>query len=171
MSAGGTGRWDDDRLERNEGVLIRDDTSEAEACDDETDRCAPDEIVEDPIDDQHVPGTPDDLPYDYGVEVPPPADQALNTIDHAGTYGSWDVGETGPAGEGDEPALGRPEEKELWRKQKPLIEAAEREEQHYRGLEPEQAEAAHEALAEDAEEPLPEAPGGTSATGSAPKPE
>ncbi|MBW6469455.1 MAG: hypothetical protein K0B85_09910 [Coriobacteriia bacterium] len=171
MSAGGTGRWDDDRLERDEGVLIRDDSTAAEGCDDETDRCAPDEIVEDPIEDRHVPGTPDDLPYDYGVEIPPPADQALDTIDHAGTHGGWGVGETGPADEGDEPQLGRPEERELWRRQKPLIEAAEREEQHYRGLAPEHAEAIHEALAEDAEEPLSEAPDGTSATGSASRPE
>jgi hypothetical protein len=57
MSAGGTGRWDDDKLERDEGVLIRDDTSSAEGCDEETDRCAPDEVVEDPVDDRHVPGT------------------------------------------------------------------------------------------------------------------
>jgi len=166
MSADGTERWDDDDLEREEGVFVRRSGGTIEGCDDETDQCAPDDTVEDPIEDRHVPGTPDDLPYDYGVETPPPADQTLDTIADEGLPGrGMGVGHTGAPSDREPPDLGGPEQRELWDKQEPLIELSEREEQHYRTLTPEQAELAHEALAEDAEEPLAEAPGGTSATG------
>lgn len=157
--------WDDERLEHDEGTLIRTGV-EPEGCDPVEDRCAPDEVVEDPIEDRHVPGTVDDLPYDYGVETPPAADQLLESIEHPDAQAGWDVGETGPADEGDEQPLGRPEERELWSKQRTLIEISDHEEQHYRGLEPEKAEQIHEALAEDAAEPFTEGPEGTSATGS-----
>jgi len=167
MSADGNERWDDDKLEKEEGVFVRGTTSAAEGCDEETDACPPDEVIEDAVEDRHVPGTADDLPYDYGVENPPPADQALDTVVDEGLPGrGLGVGRTGAAGEGEPPDLGEPEEQELWSKQEPLIELSEREEQHYRTLSDEEAEAAHDALAEDAEEPLSEAPGGESATGS-----
>lgn len=151
MGNGGPRYWDDENLEQDEGAFIR-TGSTAEGCDPVEDRCAPDDVVEDPIEDRHVPGTVDDLPYDYGVETPPAADQLLDTIEVPGAESRWDVGETGSAGEGDEPVLGRPEERELWSKQKPLIEISEIEEGHYRGLDSERAEAIHEALAEDAAE-------------------
>lgn len=157
--------WDDEKFERDEGVLTPDTAGETAGCDQDSDDCAPDEVVGDPIDDKHVPGTADDLPYDYGIETPAPADQALEAIGRP-SKSARGVGATGPAEEGEESALGEPDEKELWRKQEPLIEIAEAEEQHYRGLTEEQAEAAHDALAEDAEDPLPNASGGTSATGS-----
>jgi hypothetical protein len=45
------------------------------------------------LSDHGVPGTPDDLPYDYGVDVPPAADQQILSPErrHAG---SGPLGET-----------------------------------------------------------------------------
>ncbi|MDY0088460.1 MAG: hypothetical protein RBS78_07935, partial [Coriobacteriia bacterium] len=163
MADDGPRYWDDERLEQDEGTLIR-TGSEAEGCDPVKDRCAPDEVVEDPIEDRHVPGTVDDLPYDYGVETPPAADQLYELIERPDAQAAWDVGETGPADEGEERPLGKPEERELWSKQRTLIEISDDEEQHYRGLDPVRAEQLHDALAEDAAEPLTEAPEGSCAS-------
>ena len=155
------GIFGDDKVERVDGILHAESGGEV-GCEGD---CAPDDYVEDPINDDGVPGTVDDLPYDYGVETAPAADQMLGLIERPG--GPWGVGTTGPADEGDEPDLGGPEERELWRAQRPLIEEADVEERHFPGLEEEDVSAVADASSEDSAEALPDSPEGTSATGSA----
>lgn len=154
--------FEDDELAREEGILHSRDGGHEVHCEGE---CAPDENVEDPINEHGVPGTVDDLPYDLGVETARAADETLDSIERPAVT-SWSVGATGPADSGPETELGRPEERELWRMQRPLIEEAEAEERHYTGLPEESLPGIAEASAEDAAEVLPDAPDGTSATGS-----
>ena len=151
----------EDELTREDGVLFSRSGHREVGCEGE---CAPDDYVADPINDDGVPGTVDDLPYDYGLETPQAADGMLSSIERPPTA-SWGVGDTGPAGEGDETDLGEPDERELWDMQRPLIEEAEVEERHFAGLAEEDIPAVAEASAEDAAEVLPDAPGGTSSTG------
>jgi hypothetical protein len=153
--------FEDDELARDEGILVSRGGGRGVGCEGE---CAPDDHVEDPVNDSGVPGTADDLPYDYGVETARAADEMLGSIERP-SAGSWGVGSTGPAGEGEEQPLGRPEERELWQQQQPLIEEAEAEERHFAGLREEDVPATIQAIAEDSAEVLPEAPDGTSATG------
>lgn len=152
--------FEDDELEREGGVFVSKNGGHEVGCDD--DECAPDDYVEDPVNDEGVPGTVDDLPYDYGVETPRAADEVLESHDRTA---AWGVGETRGVDKDAEAPLGRPEERELWRKQKPLIEESEREERHYAGLRDEDIPDVADASAEDAAEVLPDAPEGTSATG------
>jgi hypothetical protein len=157
--------FDEEEFEREGGVFVsKSDGSHDLDCDD---RCAPDDLVEDPINDEGVPGTPDDLPYDYGVEKAQPADLSLTSTGR-GTGWSGHVGHTGADEDSDEPPLGRPEERELWRKQRPLIEEADDEAARYRGLSDEEIPDVESAIGEDAAEVLSETPDGASATGSAP---
>lgn len=127
---------------------------------------APDDMVEDLIADEGVPGTPDDLPYDYGVEVAQPVDQMMSIVEHHNA-GFGAMGETGAEDDADEPPLGGPEERELWRRQKPLVQESEDEAVRYAGLEGDDIAGIEGALGEDAAEVLPETPDGGSATGSA----
>jgi len=151
----------EDELTREDGVLYAGSGHRKVGCEG---ACAPDDYVADPINDDGVPGTVDDLPYDYGLETPQAADEMLSSIERPPTA-SWGVGDTGPAGEGDETDLGEPDERELWDMQRPLIEEAEAEARHFAGLADEDIPAVAEASAEDAAEVLPDSPEGTSATG------
>lgn len=153
--------FEDDDLAREEGILVSRAGGHEVGCEDQ---CAPDENVEDPINDEGVPGTVDDLPYDFGVETARAADETLDSIEHPAVT-SWGVGLTGHADSGEETELGGPEQRELWRIQRPLIEEADAEERHYAGLPEEELPEIAEASAEDASEVLPDAPDGTSATG------
>ena len=156
--------FEDDELVREGGVFVARDGGHEVGCGD--DRCAPDDYVEDPVNDDNVPGTVDDLPYTYGVEVPRAADETLESV--LGTSAPrWGAGATGPAGSGDEQPLGQPEELELWGHQMALIEESESEERHYRGLADTDIRKVANASAENAEEALPDVPDGVSATGSA----
>lgn len=85
---------DDDLYERNEGVLVRRLGGHGVRHDEVKDQRAPDDFIEDPVDDEHVPGTIDDLPYDYGVEISPAADQELLSIDQEPMSGFGDLGST-----------------------------------------------------------------------------
>lgn len=127
---------------------------------------APDDVVEDTIADDGVPGTPDDLPYDYGVEVSLAADQMLLSLDDRGV-GFGALGETGADDDADEAPLGGPEERELWRRQRPLIQESGDEARRYAGLEDADIARVEGSVGEDAAEVLPESPEGGSATGSA----
>jgi hypothetical protein len=53
-----------------------------------------DDFVEDPVEDENVPGTVDDLPYDYGLVMAPAADQVMLSIDHGPMAGFADPGVT-----------------------------------------------------------------------------
>ncbi len=156
---------DDEWLEQDEGVLVPAEGGHRVGCEEDGVPCAPDDIVEDPINDAGVPGTQDDLPYDYGVEVPPAADHQLELVEDLVAEDS-DVGKTGAPADGDAPPLGRPEERELWGKQRALIEEDEDEGLRLDGLPEADIPELQRAMGDDAADPLPDAPGGTSATGS-----
>ena len=158
---------DDDAYEREEGVLVPRTSGHDVGCDEDQDWCAPDDIVEDPVNDEHVPGTIDDLPYDYGVELPVATDQQLLSIDQGPLSGFGDPGHTeaDDVDAGESP-LGAVDERELWRHQRALIDEASDEGRRYRGLDEKSVRSVEAAVGEDAGEVLPESPEGTSATGS-----
>lgn len=153
----------DEEYVREGGVLVPLNTGHEVRHEDET--IAPDDIVEDLIADEGVPGTPDDLPYDYGVEVAQPADQMMLTLEHRKS-GFGPVGRTESDDDTDAPPLGTVDERELWRRQRPLIEEAGDEAARYAGLADDDIRRVEASVGEDAAEPLPDAPEGESATGS-----
>jgi len=153
--------FEDDELVREEGILVSKAGGHEVRCEGD---CAPDDNPEDSVNGEGVPGTPDDLPYDFGVENARAADEVLDSFEHAAAA-SWGVGKTGPAGEGPVRELGGPEQRELWDMQQPLIEESDAEEQHFAGLREQDLLAVGDASAEDAAEVLPDSPDGTSATG------
>jgi hypothetical protein len=84
--------FEEEQYERQGGVFVAVNGGHEVGCLD--DACAPDEVAEETLSDDGVPGTPDDLPYDYGTETAAAADQQVLSEEHrhAG-YGS--LGETG----------------------------------------------------------------------------
>ncbi len=158
------GPFGDEEYVREGGVLIPVNSGHEVRHEDDT--IAPDDVLEDLVADDGVPGTPDDLPYDYGVEVSQPADQMMLTVDE-GPVGFGAMGVTGSDEDADEPPLGMPEEHELWRRQKALIEESDEEAGVDDGLEGDDVARLEAAVGEDAGEVLPETSGGGSATGSA----
>jgi hypothetical protein len=159
--------FDDEQLVAGDGFLIEPGTGHTASCDDK-EECAPDDVVEDPINDEGVPGTVDDLPYDYGVEVSAATDQEFHVSRGSGWGG---VGHTGADPEGTEAELGAEDERELWRKQRQLIEGSAGEEARGLDLSDEEATRAAEALGDDAAEALPMNPDGVSAVGEPDEPE
>jgi hypothetical protein len=158
------GPYGDEEYVRIGGVLVPVNNGHEVRHEDGT--IAPDDIVEDLIADDGVPGTPDDVPYDYGVEVALPADQMILSLDR-GASGLGSVGRTGSEPDHDEPPLGAPDERELWRHQKPLIEESGDEAARYAGIPESEVPRVEAAIGEDAADTLSETPGGESATGSA----
>jgi hypothetical protein len=160
--------FDDDDLVREEGIFVsRNDTGEPGSGD--KDEFAPDDVVEDPVNDEGVPGTVDDLPYDYGVETALPADEMLESFDRPKV--AWGpIGRTGADDDGEEPELGKPEERELWRQQRTLIDESGDEAARYRGLREDEVAEVEGAVGEDAAEALSETPEGESATGAGTEP-
>lgn len=150
----------EDALRREGGVFVSAAGGRKVECDDD---CAQDDQVEDPVNEPGVPGTVDDIPYDYGTESAQPADAALNSIDSGR---SWRVGATGPAGDADPQPLGRPEERELWAHQRQLIQEGEANEREYGALDEDDLHRIVESSIEDVADVLPDTAGGTSATGS-----
>lgn len=98
--------FEDDELTRDDGILSARAGGHEVQCEGD---CPPDDYANDPINDDGVPGTVDDLPYDYGIETSRAADETLNSIEGP-PYKSWAVGATGPAEEGEERPLGKPED-------------------------------------------------------------
>jgi hypothetical protein len=155
---------EEEELVREGGIYVSRGGGHEVGCDDET--CAPDENVEDALEDDEVPGTPDDLPYNYGVEVPAPTDQLLQSPDHRNS-GFGGLGITEADKDVDEAApLGARDERDLWDKQRPLISESADEEPRYAGLEDDDLAAVEAAEGDDAAETVSEAPEGESATGS-----
>jgi len=153
----------DDELVHEEGILVAASGGHTAGCDE--DECAPDETVEDAINEPGVSGTVDDLPYDFGVEPAQAADETFESLEGP-PLKAWRVGATGPADDDVEPGdLGRPEERELWSKQRHLIEESEANEREYGHLPEEKIPEIVAASGEDAEEVLPQSPDGASATG------
>ena len=153
----------DEEYIREGGVLIPVNSGHEVRHEDDT--IAPDDVVEDDIADDGVPGTQDDLPYDYGVEMAQPADQMMLGRDRRGS-GFGGVGRTGSPKDVDESPLGAVDERELWRKQKALIAESGDEAARYAGLEHSDIARIERAVGDDAAETLSESPEGESATGS-----
>ncbi len=156
------GSFDEEDLVREEGILVS-HSSGREVGPEDRDR-TPSDYVEDPNADDGVPGTEDDLPYDFGVEIIEAADHVVNGPGHVNA-GFGGMGKTGSDDDADETPLGGPEERELWRIQRALIGESDAEEEHMRGLEDLDVERILDAEAEGAEDPLPDFPEGESATG------
>jgi hypothetical protein len=156
------GSFDDEDLVREGGILVsRSGGREVGPSDDDR---TPSDYVEDPDVDDGVPGTRDDLPYDFGVENAEAADHVIKGPDNL-RAGFGGMGQTGADDDRDEAPLGAPDERELWNKQLTLIEESDAEEGHLAGLEGLDPKTVLDAEAEGAEEPLPDFPEGGSATG------
>jgi len=157
------GPFGDEEYVREGGVLIR--VNNGHEVRHEDGSIAPDDVIEDLIADDGVPGTPDDLPYDYGVEITPAADQMILSVER-GSSGFGALGHTGSDADGEEPPLGAVDERDLWRHQRALIQESGDEAARYAGMKESDIPRVEEAVGEDAAETLPESPEGTSATGS-----
>lgn len=159
-------RFEEEEYKRVEGAFMPVNGGHEVGCE-EADQCAPDDIVEDDLEDHGVPGTIDDLPYDYGVEHAKAADTQLPLIERP-TKGYGDVGRTGEPTDyesGEVPELGQPEERELWRQQQPLMSESPDDEEKWRGLEGDDIPKIDDALGDNAAEVNPETAEGDSATG------
>lgn len=157
--------FDEEDLVREGGVFVSRHSNGHEVGAKAEER-APEDWAEDPFASDGVPGTSDDLPYDYGVESAAPADQQVLSPDRR-ISGFGHLGETGGADRDvDEQPLGRPEERELWRRQRPLMQESAAEETHFPDATAAQVRRMEDAVGEDAADVLSEAPEGTSATGS-----
>ena len=155
------GSLEEEELVREGGVFVS--ANGGHEVDSDQSRAA-DDYVEDPGSGDGVPGTVDDLPYDQGLETATPADQAMGSHDsRLSGYGG--VGYTGADDDSDPAPLGRPEERELWRKQRGLIQESADEPARYSGLNDDEVAALDAASGEDAADTLPDAPEGKSATG------
>jgi hypothetical protein len=154
--------FEEEAYERVGGVFVPVNGGHEVGCED--DQCAPDELVEDPLNDDGVPGTPDDLPYDYGVEVPDAADQQVLSPEHRHA-GFGGLGRTGSLDDVTQEApLGAVDERELWNRQRGLIEESGDEAARWGGLAEDHLPRVEAAVGEDAGEVLPDAPEGESAT-------
>jgi hypothetical protein len=148
-----------EKLDREGGVFVEPDAREV-SCDPDEEPCAPDEYVNDPENrSAGVPGTVDDLPLPFGVDESTAADQHLVM-----------EGPTEPAGESREDAeaaedQGAADEKELWAQQSQLFDEDKASGVNVRGFDEEEIPEILDAMGEDAEDVLPDSPGGTSATG------
>jgi hypothetical protein len=162
----GDGPFDEEELVREGGVFVPAsdgrDIGEGEG--------AHDDLVEDPLDDRHVPGTVDDLPYDFGVETALPADEVLSSIDRRS--GGWGgLGETGYDADGEPAELGAPDERELWAKTRAMRQEDDLESARGLDLSDDELPEVERAMGDDAAEALPDSPDGTSAIGSVGGPE
>jgi hypothetical protein len=155
------GSLEDEELVREGGVFVsRSGGHEADA--DES--RASDDYIEDPGTGDGVPGTVDDLPYDFGLENATAADQLFESSGRGRGIGSG-IGFTGADDDREPPPLGGPEERQLWKKQRGLIQESSDEDARYAGLSDDLVARVDAASGEDAAEVLPDAPEGKSATG------
>ena len=153
------GSLEDEELVREGGVFVSRSGGRETHSDESR---AADDYIEDPGTGDGVPGTVDDLPYDFGLERATAADQLLASSMRS-RHGS--VGHTGADKDTEPPALGGPEERELWKKQRGLIQESGDEVARYKGLSDEQIKRLDASTGEDAADVLPDSPEGKSATG------
>ena len=157
----GDGSMEDEELVREGGVFVsRNGGREADA----EEARASDDYVEDPDSGDGVPGTVDDLPYDFGVEKARAADE-LFTSPGTGRGTTSGIGRTGADDDREPPDLGKPEERELWKRQRGLLGESADEPARYAGLNDDEVAKLDESTGEDAADVLPDSPEGTSATG------
>jgi hypothetical protein len=149
----------DENLDRESGVFVEPDAHGAD-CDPQADACAPDDYINDPdARETGIPGTVDDIPMRFGVEVPAAADHHI-VADGATKAGAAAVDPVEAAE--DETS---PEEKELWAAQIALLEEDESGGLNLRGFPEEEIPEILGAMGDDAADPLQDFPNGTSATG------
>jgi hypothetical protein len=151
--ASGVQRPFEETLRHDEGVLDEPGGRES-SCEPAEEPCAPSDYVEEPFADDGTPGTADDLPYTLGVEESAPADE------HIVPVGGTRLGEAGP-----ERAEDAADERELWGKQKALVEEDEASGLRLEGASQDAIPGILDAMGDDAAEALPDWPEGTSATG------
>jgi hypothetical protein len=156
------GSLEEEELVREGGVFVS--RSGGREADSEESRAA-DDYVEDPGTGDGVPGTVDDIPYDFGLEKSSAADQLLESS-MRGRGAQSGIGHTGADDDSEPKDLGGPEERELWKKQRGLIQESADETARYAGLSDELIARVDAATGEDAADVLPDAPEGKSATGS-----
>ncbi len=161
------GSFDDEDLERQGGVFVSHHGGR-EVAPEERDRPT-DDLDEDPWTDDGVPGTTDDLPYDHGVDLSTPADHLILSPERRNS-GFGDMGETGVDDREQEPPLGAVDERDLWHRQRGLIDESGDEAARYAGLTDADIPRVEAAVGEDAAEVLPDSPEGESATGSGNEP-
>ena len=154
MRTHSNGSFDDEDLIREGGVLVP--RGGGREVGPEGPDAAHGDYPEDPDADDGVPGTRDDLPYDFGLQEIEAADHIIDGPDDV-TAGFGEMGSTGAAEDVETP-LGAPDERELWARQRPLIQEAEAEEAHLAGLDEGSAERLLDAEAEGAEDPRPDFP-------------
>ena len=149
----------DEPLDRESGVFVEPDAREV-SCEPDEAACAPDDYASDPEPHETgVPGTADDLPLDFGLEIPPAADQ------HVVLEGTTHVG--GESAEAVDTAedQGAVDEQELWSEQAALLEEDEDGGLKLKGFPEEEVPDILQAMGDDASDALPDFPSGTSATG------
>jgi hypothetical protein len=162
----GDGPFDEEELVREGGVFV----PRSDGRDVGDGEGAHDDLAEDPLDDRHVPGTVDDLPYDLGVETALPADETLASIDRRS--GGWGgLGDTGYDNDGEPAALGGPDERDLWARSRALRQEDDVESAHGLDLADEELADVELALGDDSADALQDGPDGTSAIGSVGGPE
>ncbi len=136
------------RLRRADGGYYETpDSGSVAGCDADEDQCAQDDDPDSVT--THPPGTADDIPVTLGEEHAEPAD--------------YHIGVGGAAPPGEDP--------ELWDAQGPLRSIDEAAGYKVGAFDEGEREALDRALGDEDAEPLPDYPGGTSATGSTGRPE
>jgi hypothetical protein len=146
------------------GVYVEQNRGENVGCDEATDRCAPDDYSEAPHESRNVPGTEDDVPYSVGTEESiPAADTQFRYADESTTSSSRPT----PADEGDtESDISKTDERDLWRRNRALIEEDEDDGLKLEGFSEEEIPDVLDAMGDEAQDPIPDSATGYSATGS-----
>lgn len=150
----------DEPLQAEGDGWLREPQHTREGCDTSGEKCGPDEYPEDPFATGNRPGTVDDLPNSFGVELPQADDEHL--VEQGRTH------HAGPeAGEERERDLGDREARDLWRRQRPLIEEDEHGVQLPVGMTEEEGRRVMDAMGDDEGTGASEDVAEESATGSA----
>ena len=154
-----------ENLVREEGVLVEPGSRDV-GCDPDDEVCPTDDFANDPhADGAHsVPGTVDDAPMNFGIELPTAGDR------HLVPEGATHQGGRQALSEERETPEGKRDENELWSEQKALINEDEAEGLRLQGFSEEEIPAILAAMGDDAEDALQDAPNGSSATGSGNEP-
>lgn len=155
----------DEKLDRESGAYLEPDAHEV-SCDPDAEACAQDDYVGDPeARETGIPGTADDVPLDFGLEIPAAADQ--HVVLEGATKPGGETAEVKDAAEDQ----GAADEDELWAEQSALIEEDVDGGLKLKGFPEDEIPDILNAMGDDAADPLLDFPNGTSATGESTTPE
>lgn len=148
----------EEKLDREGGVFVEPQHTQVDCNSPDAD-CATDEYPEDPYAIDNRSGTIDDTTYSMGVELPNAAD--LHLVPEGGVH------QAGRAAPDEEPErdLGELEERDLWRRQRPLIQEDEGDGVKVPGATDEQAQRVLDAMGDESSDNTPDMTQGISATG------